>query len=644
LNFKGKKLPIFVMEQGIGRGAQPHSFLIDLFAKAGGSWWTSYASVPYYLSNNMYALVLENYHYSSFDFRHAHQTTIEAWTHVLKAVLFDADSPLQLIEKYTQFCGRMRPLPDWIHQGAILGIQGGTDKVRGIYSKLKDLKTPIAGLWLQDWEGQRVTDFGKQLWWNWELDQDRYFGWHDLKTELWENSGARLLTYINPFLVNLEVDSDVTSTSPSTSTSISISTGKSKSLLKPNAKRHLYAEAMNQGYLIQKQDGSPYLIQNTNFSAGLVDLSNPNARNWIKSVIQTELIDVAGSSGWMADFGEALPYDCKLFSGESAKEWHNRYPEEWAKVNIEAVREYNRHQHQQQIKQPSQSKNSQVPAFNPSDVVFFSRSGYTRSPSFSTLFWLGDQTVLWDQHDGLASTVTGLVSSGLSGYSFQHSDIGGYTTISHWIMNLHRSKELFLRWVELNAFTLIFRTHEGNIPEANHQFYSDAETIRFFDYFSRVFSYLQNYRKLLIHEAATNGYPVVRALFLHFPAVPYSWSEISNKQFMLGSELLIAPVLAAGVIEQDVYLPPTVTWVHLWTQQEYTTCSLSVASSSSSLSNSVRDSDDKCNNSIIHVKAPLGQPPVFYIKGSAVGELLTQKIGQKRISVQHKDKNVVDEL
>ena len=65
------------------------------------------------------------------------------------------------------------------------------------------------------------------------------------------------------------------------------------------------------------------------------------------------------------------------------------------------------------------------------DIVFFNRSGYIQSPRYSTLFWVGDQLVDWDEHDGIKSAVTGLLTSGLSGYSLEHSDIGGYTAIDN---------------------------------------------------------------------------------------------------------------------------------------------------------------------------------------------------------------------
>lgn len=64
-----------------------------------------------------------------------------------------------------------------------------------------------------------------------------------------------------------------------------------------------------------------------------------------------------------------------------------------------------------------------------SDIMYFMRSGSTLSPSLTRLFWLGDQMVTWDSHDGLATVIIGMLSSGLSGYSMQHSDIGGYTSI-----------------------------------------------------------------------------------------------------------------------------------------------------------------------------------------------------------------------
>jgi alpha-glucosidase (family GH31 glycosyl hydrolase) len=72
--------------------------------------------------------------------------------------------------------------------------------------------------------------------------------------------------------------------------------------------------------------------------------------------------------------------------------------------------------------------------------------------------------VSWDEHDGIKSAVTGLLSSGLSGYSLERSDIGGYTAIDNPLLQYHRSKELLMRWIELAAFTVVFRTTRETGP------------------------------------------------------------------------------------------------------------------------------------------------------------------------------------
>ena len=551
---KGKKLPIFIMEQGVGRGSQPFTFLVDINASSGGRWHTSYAGVPHYMTSKMRSLFLETSEYSSFDMTEDHQVQIALFSNSIKGRIINGDSPLELIEEYTTYSGRMRELPDWIHEGAILGMQGGTEKVMAAYQEMKDKNGAVAGLWLQDWVGQRKTSFGKQLWWNWELDNDRYENWGKMLAGL-NNDDVHVLTYINPFFA--QVDD------------------------KPNVQRNQFNELLEKGFLVKTHNGEPYLIENTSFSAGLIDLSNPEARRWIKQVIKDELI-ASGASGWMADFGEALPYDSKLHSGTPV-ESHNRYAEEWQQVNREAIDEAGRGD----------------------DIVFFSRSGYTKSPGLTTLFWLGDQLVTWDKYDGIKTAVTGLLSSGLSGYSLNHSDIGGYTTVpspvSWLISHRYRSKELMQRWTELNAFTTIFRTHEGNRPEANHQFNTDEETLDHFARFANIYKAWGGYRKQLVKDAAQKGHPVVRHPWVHYPnddAV-----RLLEYQFMIGADFMVAPVLDPGSASVDVYLPKG-SWTHLFTGQVHS----------------------HAQGKSIAVAAPIGTPAVFYKTESKPGEQFRQRL------------------
>ena len=550
-DLKGRRVPLLVMEQGVGRGAQPITLGADLTAKSGGDWHTSYAPIPYTITSRLRAFFLENYEYSVFDLRQPDRVVVEVFSRNLSGAFLSGDSPGQLVEDYTAFAGRMRALPDWVHSGAVVGLQGGTKRVQQIHMRLKAESVPVAALWLQDWEGQRVTKFGKQLWWNWELDESRYPNWPELRARL-DREHVRLMVYVNPFLVDAST--------------------------KGGVKRQLLAEARENGYLVRSAGGNPLMLKHVGFPVALVDLSNPRARRWIKEVIKTNLIG-AGASGWMADFGEGLPFDSKLHEGSPSR-YHNRYPEEWARVNREAIREAGRE----------------------SDIVFFMRSGYTRSPRHNTLFWLGDQLVTWDRYDGIKTAVTGLLSGGLSGYAFNHSDIGGYTTITNPLMNYHRSKELQMRWTELSAFNVVFRTHEGNRPDANHQFHSDPETLKHFARMAKVFAALFPYRKVLVAEASARGWPVVRPLFFHYPNDARTYS-IHHEQFLFGSDLLVAPVLDKGATTKRVYLPAG-AWVNLWTGA------------------------GEAGGRDIVASAPIGRPPVFYRAGSVPGAAFRTALGR----------------
>lgn len=555
-DLKGRRVPIFVSEQGIGRGRQPLTWLVDLAADSGGSWHTTYAPAPYYVSSELRSVFLESSELSYFDLTAEDRVRIELFSPSMRGRILHGASPLGLLREYTDHAGRMRPLPKWVHAGAIVGVQGGTARVRAVLDRLSALETPIAAFWLQDWVGQRTTSFGKQLWWNWELDRDRYPEWEELVSEL-AARGIRVMTYVNPFLVEL---------------------GEEK-----RHRRNLFREAKERGFLVRNPDGDPYMLRITSFSAALVDLTNPAARRWMVDVIRDNVID-AGASGWMADFGEALPYDAVLFDGEPAAVHHNRYPEEWAAVNRQAAEETGR-----------------------DDLVFFSRSGFTRSPGMSTLFWLGDQLVSWDEHDGIKSSVTGLLSGGMSGFAFNHSDIGGYTTIARPFVRHTRSKELLLRWIELAAFQVVFRTHEGNLPEANQQLDSDPELLRHFARFAKVHAAWAFYRDELIREASETGAPVVRHLFLHHPGERWTW-RLRYEQFLVGSELLVAPVLDPNRDEVQVHLPAG-KWIHLWSGTAH---------------------GDQSSAVQLTIAAPLGEPAVFYREGSAVGERFRSNLGALR--------------
>ena len=263
---------------------------------------------------------------------------------------------------------------------------------------------------------------------------------------------------------------------------------------------------------------------------------------------------LTGVCGWMCDFGESLPLDASLKSGGDSDSIHTLYPTLWAQVNQDA------------IKKASQTLNSTCTA---DDVVFFMRSGNIYSPSVSRAFWLGDQMVTWDVHDGLATVVIGMLSEGLSGFSHTHSDIGGYTAIDYFPISYIRPKELFMRWCEVAAFSTMYRSHLGTLPDKNWQFNSDKETLQQFFKMAVLFKGLSEYRSRVMEETYHYGWPVARHMILNFPNNSKVYTEDLTSQFMLGDQYIVAPVLKKGATSVSIFLPIGTAWQHFWTGQKY---------------------------------------------------------------------------
>ncbi|XP_007028357.2 PREDICTED: sulfoquinovosidase [Theobroma cacao] len=564
MDFKGKRVPIFVQEQGIGRGDQPITFAANLVSyRAGGDWSTTYAPSPFYMTSKMRSLYLEGYNYSIFDLTQHDRVQVQIHGNAIQGRILHGNSPLEIIEHFTEAIGRPPKLPEWMISGAVVGMQGGTETVRCVWDKLTTYKVPISVFWLQDWVGQRETLIGSQLWWNWEVDTTRYPGWQQLVKDLSTHS-IKVMTYCNPCLALMDE--------------------------KPNKRRNLFEEAKELDILVRDQHGEPYMVPNTAFDVGMLDLTHPLTANWFKQILLEMVND--GVRGWMADFGEGLPVDAVLYSGEDPISAHNRYPELWAQINREFVEEWKSNHVGNEREDPEEG------------LVFFMRAGFRNSPRWGMLFWEGDQMVSWQANDGIKSSVVGLLSSGLSGYAFNHSDIGGYCAINLPIIKYHRSEELLLRWMELNAFTIVFRTHEGNKPSCNSQFYSNDQTLSHFARFAKVHKAWKFYRVQLVKEAAQKGWPICRHLFLHYPD-DEQVQRFSYQQFLVGSEILVVPVLDKGKKNVKAYFPvgETCTWQQIWTGKQY-----------------------KKQGCEAWVEAPIGYPAVFVKVGSTVGETFLRNL------------------
>ncbi|MDX3909054.1 MAG: alpha-glucosidase [Sphingobium sp.] len=526
LDLRGRVFPIWTSEPGVGRDkSTAFTQAMDAQGNAGGDYWTTNYPQPTMLSSRRHALHVDTNAYCAFDFTGEGSFTVECWEIPARVELFEAATMADLVSALSLRFGRQPILPEWATNGAIVGLKQGQESFARL-ERMIDAGVPVSGLWCEDWVGLRITSFGKRLFWDWKWNRERYPDLDRRIAHLAEK-GVRFLGYVNPYLA---IDGA------------------------------LYQEALAAGYLARRQDSdAPYHVDFGEFDAAIVDFTNPDASEWFADrVIGQEMLDF-GLSGWMADFGEYLPTDVRLFDGSDPMLAHNAWPTLWAKVNARALE--------------LRGKTG--------EAVFFMRAGGTDVGKYCPLLWAGDQSVDFTRHDGIGTVITAALSAGLVGNAYSHSDIGGYTSL----LGNVRTTELLMRWSELAAFTPVMRTHEGNRPDENLQVDSTAELLAHFAAMTQLHADLAPYTRALCVEARDKGLPLQRPLFLHHEEDMDS--DILQTHYLYGSDLLVAPVVAEGATRWRCYLPSGATWVHLWT-----------------------GIPSDCGYA--EVEAPFGRPPVFY--------------------------------
>ncbi len=538
-NLRGRHFPLWSSEPGVGRDKTTYvTWRSDVEnGGAGGDYYNTNYPQQTFVSSRHYYLHVDSTAYADFDFRNEDFHELQIWEVPASIRIEAADTFLELLEKESAFLGRQPELPEWVYNGLVIGVQGGNERSFGLLEKTLEHGIQVSGVWCQDWCGKRVTSFGKRLQWDWKFHKEMY---PDLPKHIEElhKRGIKFLGYVNPYLVK---DGE------------------------------LYKEGKEKGVFATRADGSDYLVDFGEFDCGVVDFTNPEAYEWFKNeVIKKHTLDI-GIDGWMADFGEYLPTDdLVLHNGKSTMIEHNHWPALWAKCNYDAVKE--------------SGKLGQV--------VYFMRAGATGSQKYCTLLWAGDQSVDFSRHDGLCTVICAALSAGMSGCGLSHSDIGGYTSLFGNV----RTKEVFLRWSEMAAFTPFMRTHEGNRPDECFQYYEDEDCMNRLARLVDVYTMLAPYMKTLVAENAEKGIPVQRPLFLHNEEDAACYDI--QFEYLLGPDMLVAPVYLADQTQWEVYLPKG-EWIHLWTGEEF-------------------------GKGTHTVSSELGDTPVFYKKDSEYAPLFEE--------------------
>lgn len=453
LDLRGKRLPIWVSEPGFGRGPNVVKVLADIHSGHGGSREHLYFPQTTFVTTGGCFVHIHATSFCWFNFTQPERAALEIHQIPSSFDIGKGQSLQQAVGMLSRVVGRQKTLPLWLYDGLVLGIQGGRKVVQKKLETALRASIPITGLWCQDWQGVRMTRYGKQLFWNWEADEQLYPDLTGYIEDL-HKQNIRFMGYNNPFLCT---------------------------------DAPLYQEAAEQGFFVNDKSGRPAIYYPSAFNVSLLDLCNPDAVNWMKDIIRHNMIGI-GLDGWMADFGEHLEMGQRLYQGADSFFEHNAYPLRWARLQAEAIEE----------------------AGAKDRIVFFCRAGFTGSTLYVPLFWAGDQLVNFQKDSGLPVVVPAGISSSASGVGYWHFDIGGFMSIA-WIK---RSPELLARSCETAAFTQVMRTHEGINPTANVQFDHNEAMLRHFERMVRIHSLLKPYHVQLSQDYQGMGLPPIQPVFI----------------------------------------------------------------------------------------------------------------------------------
>lgn len=306
-----------------------------------------------------------------------------------------------------------------------------------------------------------------------------------------------------------------------------------------------FTEALQEGYVVNDAAGLPYLFGTPFGGLGAaIDFTNPEAIAWWEGRIREMLVDLK-ADGFMQDFGEHIALDMHFFDGSTGETMHNHYPTVF-------------HQTTRKIIDDIEAKTGR-------HIFFWTRAGYSGrqgSSGFESSNFPGDETSDWSRASGIASLTTDMLSRGATGSYGYNTDIGGY-------FDFHvgaASAELYTRWSFWAALSPVFRVHNSSSNGVRMPWFYGEETLEHWRKAAELHLKAAPLMMRLWQEAQTTGVPPVRGLWVEYPKDERARQE--DQQWLLGPNVLVAPVVEQGASTRNVYLPQG-CWKHVDTGAQF---------------------------------------------------------------------------
>jgi alpha-glucosidase len=526
-----------------------------------------YQTIPFYLGlqkGAAYGIFFDNSYRSYFDFGRLSQERIwfGAEGGELNYYFFYGPSIKKILSRYADLTGHMPLVPLWA-----LGVQqcrysyypeSVVEEVVRQYRE-RDLPLDVIYLDIHYMNGYRVFTF----------DPKRFPDPRAL-TERLSKQGVKTVVIVDPGVKY----------QPPAAGSAPINSAKPE--LQPQDERYyVFDQGVAGKYFQHRKSGQPFIPRVWPGDSAFVDFTLPEARAWWgglhRAYTDNGIAGIWNDMNEPADFVDqtgknqldVVSYD----AGENSTHAKNR--------NVFALL-------------MARATYEGLARLQPDRRPFVvTRAAYAGIQRYSTM-WTGDTNSTWDS---LALNVPMFTTLGLSGEPFVGSDVGGFIG--------RANGEFLVRSYQIGFLAPFFRNHHAIDGY-------DQEPWRFGKYYEDIIrKYLKLRYQLLpflyttLEESHRTGVPLFRPLMLNYQDDPNTYNL--DDEFMIGEDLLVAPIVKPDLTSRLVYLPRGI-WYDYWTNRRYQ------------------------GGTMIRAEAPLETVPMFVRGGAIIPKAPEMKyVGEKRV-------------